>query len=75
LKEYKFHMVECTFLCEDDSDNAKRTGHTLFQDLKKVLVSNPGVKFVLYHFSCKYKPEEIEDFFSKEKLDNIEVWL
>eukprot|EP00760_Papus_ankaliazontas_P039769 PhM_4_TR9778/c0_g1_i1/m.39241/K00784/rnz; ribonuclease Z len=73
-------IVECSFISEDERENAKRTCHTLWpNDLDNIVKQNPETHFVLTHFSHRYKSAEILSFFQRVKeadnITNFEVWL
>lgn len=75
--EYKSIIIECTFLEDCDVEQAVTTKHCHWKKLKPIIVSHPSVIFILYHFSCRYSPEYIKNFFSKEGenyLENIHIW-
>jgi ribonuclease Z len=63
---WKLIFVECTFLSDDELDNAIRTGHTHWKQLKPVVQSFPEVTFVLMHFSRRYRKCDVEEFFANE---------
>jgi len=72
-------ITECTFLEEDEKENALRTGHTLFSQLLPFLLAHPKTLFILIHFSLRYRIAQIHSFFEQKKLqhklNNIIVWL
>ena len=63
LFSYKDIIVECTFLLEDDLEQASHTKHCHWKTLRPHIQAHPECRFILYHFSQRYKPAEIEDFF------------
>lgn len=76
IKKYKNIMIECTFLFDDDYDQADKTFHIHWKDLKVYVNENPQINFILIHFSQRYKKSEIIDFFEKESdIKNIYPWL
>ncbi len=58
-------VVECTFLYWDEmiEDRCRRDGHICWKHLEPVVTSHPHRTFILIHFSCRYKEEEIYEFF------------
>jgi hypothetical protein len=44
-------------------------------NLKPYVQSNPGITWVLTHFSQKYKKAQIEEFFESENVPNVKLWL
>lgn len=75
IKKYKTIMIECTFLYDDDLDQAEKTFHIHWKDLEPFVEENPNITFVLYHFSQRYKQKELIDFFEKVELKNIFPWI
>lgn len=75
ILEYKTVFIECTFLMDDELKNAKRTQHIHWQQLKPYVENNPHTTFVLFHFSQRYRDEEINQFFEKENLSNVICWI
>jgi len=69
LEKYHTIIIECTFLYETDNDSYKK--HMCWVDLKKFVISHPRIQFVLYHFSIKYKYQQIRKFFQIENLPNV----
>lgn len=74
--KYRNVMIECTFLYADDLDQADKTKHIHWNYMKQFVIDNPNTNFILYHFSQRYKKEEIDDFFKNEKtnIPNIIIW-
>lgn len=72
---YPVVVVECSFLYEKNRDKAMRSKHTLWSDLKPVVVAHPDVRFILIHFSMRYSKEELVEFFKDEGLQNVELML
>lgn len=71
LEKYGTIIVECTFLDPDDLKKAKKTKHMHWNNLKPYIVSHPNINFILSHFSTKYKPKKIKEFFSTEAWPNV----
>ena len=61
-------ICECTFLEGEQSDEK---GHTHWNGLKPIIEQHPHITFVLIHFSLKYRPTEIQDFFNQQSLKNV----
>jgi ribonuclease Z len=77
LLTYQTIFIECTFFMPDELENARETKHIHWSELKKYVVDNPHILFVLFHFSKRYKDCEILDFFKKEVdngIKNIYYW-
>lgn len=74
LSTYPTVFIECTFFMPDEVDNAKRTKHVHWNDLKPLVVAHPHVTFILFHFSQRYRDAEIEAFFANERIANVHAW-
>lgn len=78
LEKYSTIMIECTFLTDDDMENAVYTKHMHWKHLEDYIKSHPENQFILYHFSQRYKKKEIKDFFDIIKaggINNIYPWI
>lgn len=75
IKKYRSVMIECTFLYEDDVEQADKTCHMHWKYLEDYIKVNTQQTFILYHFSQRYKKNEIADFFKKVNLPNIIPWI
>ena len=67
-------IIECSFLTDDCKDNAERTKHVLWSELRPYIISHPNTTFVLTHFSHRWSVNEIETFFENENLPNVIPW-
>ena len=67
LFEFPFVITECTFLYGEQADDK---GHTCWNGLQPFIEAHPECTFVLVHWSCSHKNEEIRDFFKKRALPN-----
>ena len=77
LFEYKDIIIECTFLEDDDIDRAAKKLHCHWSKLRKIIRNHSNNNFILYHFSTRYKLEDIEKFFRIDGPNyepNIHVW-
>ena len=72
--EYPVIFIECTFLMPGEIDLAKEKKHVHWSQLKPIVVANSQTHFVLFHFSQRYKDDEIAEFFEKENIKNIFWW-
>lgn len=68
-------IAECTFLHGDHIEFAKKTKHTHYSTLKPYIEAHPECKFILYHFSLRYKPNQIKEFFETNVLSNVYPWI
>lgn len=74
ILKYKYIAIECTFIRDNEEEQSKLTKHILWSMLKPYVLNNISNTFILYHFSQRYKREEISEFFNNEQLTNIVVW-
>ena len=84
IKEYEaqiftnpYIIIECTFLYNDEYQNAQDTKHIHWLDLKSYVEKYSETIFILIHFSLRYKDEEIRTFFADkhDKNKNIIIWV
>lgn len=77
MTKYRTIMIECTFLFEEDKEQAELTKHMHWSDLRPFIAAHPDNYFILYHFSQRYKPDDIRAFFENELvvLQNLHVWI
>ena len=68
-------IIECSFLTDDCLENAERTKHVVWSQLKAHVVAHPETFFVLTHFSHRWSSSEIVEFFRQENLPNILPWV
>jgi ribonuclease BN (tRNA processing enzyme) len=72
-------IIECSFITDDEIEHAISKKHNHWNYMKKYVVENPQVNFILTHFSPRYKKKEIEDFFEKElqdnNINNVVLWI
>ena len=68
ILNYDSIVIECTFFEEEEVGTARERKHMHWNDLKKVIISNPNVNFYLIHISAKY--HNIDDF-SKMYFNDI----
>ena len=74
IYKYKNIMIECTFIFDTEIDQAEKTKHMHWNYLKHYILNNPQINFILYHFSQRYKRNEITDFFAQQNMPNIIPW-
>lgn len=74
IYKYKTIMMECTFIYDDDQENAIHKKHTHWNEIKDTVQNNPHIQFILYHFSGKYKKNEIDEFFTRNSYPNLYIW-
>lgn len=67
-------IVECTFLFDDELDNAINTKHIHWTQLEPYIKKNPNTEWILIHFSLRYTDQEIKEFFKDKKYTNMKIW-
>jgi len=75
LDKYPTIIIECTFILDDDLDQAHKTKHLHWIYLEPYIKNNPNKSFILYHFSQRYKQDEISKFFQSKNLSNVIPWI
>lgn len=75
LRQHKYIVVECSFFCENTEHQAVKTKHMHWKDLKPIVEANPGVLFILIHFSLRYSVQQIREFFVKQSTRNVHPML
>lgn len=73
LEKYGTILVECTFLfnTDEEKNQAKNKKHMHWENLRIYIESHPNINFIISHFSTRYNPKQIIDFFSKVNLPNV----
>lgn len=67
-------MIECTFIFDEDYENSKEKKHIHWKDLKPFIDIHKDTQFILYHFSQRYKANQIKEFF-KDCPENVIPWV
>lgn len=78
ILEYDVIFIECTFLMENELENAIKTKHIHWIQLKPYIERYSEKTFILFHFSQRYKNTEIAEFFKlviESGIKNIKVWI
>jgi ribonuclease Z len=75
IYKYKSIIIECTYIYDEELDLAKINKHIHWLDIKNIIIENKDIQFILIHFSMKYKNQDIKDFFNKENLTNIDIFI
>ncbi len=76
ILSYPVVVTECSFLFEEDEDKAAQSKHTLWRDLRPVVLAHPATRFVLIHFSMRYDKPTIRAFFARDDMPaNVELML
>lgn len=76
LVKCPYIIIECTFLMEDEVENAISTKHIHWSQLEPFVAKYPEVDWILIHFSLRYRDSEIRDFFAEpqSKYSNLMIW-
>jgi ribonuclease BN (tRNA processing enzyme) len=74
---YKTIIIECTYIydTEEEIKLAKNNKHMHWINIKDIIQTHNDIQFILIHFSMKYTKKEIEEFFKKENLENVDLLL
>lgn len=82
LRDYKIIIHECTFLGEPDDPELEascaKSGHTHFAQIFPMVCAYPETTFVLVHFSTRYSPQDVVDFFDEQyggRPKNVVLWI
>ena len=79
ILDYPIVFIECTFISEGEEQMAVDKKHIHWQELKPYVLANKNTKFVLIHFSLRYKDEEIKEILGKkfeaDGITNVDLWL
>jgi ribonuclease Z len=73
-------MIECTFLEDSMKFEANERGHLVWSDRREHVEAHPNILFILFHFSQRYKDEDIQKFFktassNQTRPPNVLLWL
>ncbi len=74
---YKTIIIECTYIydTEEEIKLSKINKHMHWINLKDIIKIHNDIQFILIHFSMKYTKKEIEEFFKKENLMNVDILI
>ena len=84
LYNWKLIFIECTFIFDENLQEAAKTRHMHWKYLRPYIMSRPDTTFVLYHFSMqnfssKKNAGSLKKFFVKEfaqyGINNAVPWL
>lgn len=77
LNDVKVVITECSFLREEHRAAAKKTKHTIWEELEPVVRKWKDVTFVVCHFSLRYTDEDVRQFFKglRDPPGNLVVWV
>lgn len=73
IEKYGTVIIECTFLYNTDEEKkqAKNKKHMHWENLRPYVETHPNINFIVSHFSIRYKPKEIKNFFANTNLSNV----
>lgn len=72
---YPIIITECTFLDDCHLEQSIKTKHSHYLNLKSYVEKNSQSKFILYHFSLRYKSKYIKQFFDENHFSNVYPWI
>jgi len=75
IVEYPTIIIECTFILEDEKEQAIKTQHIHWDDLEPIVDKYNKNTFILIHFSQRYDNSEIKKFFSEKNRSNVIPWV
>ncbi len=75
LEKYSVVMIECTYLYPEHAGQAKSNKHIYWKDLESYILDHPEITFVLFHFSQRYSPGDVLEFFQDCKPTNVILWV
>ncbi len=75
IVEYPAIIIECSFILEDEKEQAIKTQHIHWDDLAPIVDKYNKNTFILIHFSQRYDNSEIRKFFEEKKRSNVIPWI
>lgn len=75
FSSYPYIIIECTFFNDTHLDEAREKKHLHISDLIPYFEQNLTSTFILIHFSCRYTKNQIKEYASKYKFNNVIYWL
>jgi hypothetical protein len=72
---YPTIILECTYIYPDEISLAKKNHHIHWDEIKEIIKEKESNQFILIHFSMKYRKEEIIEFFAKENVPNVNIFI
>ena len=75
IVEYPAIIIECTFILEDEKEQAIKTQHLHWDDLAPIVDKYTNNTFILIHFSQRYNNSEIKKFFEEKNRKNVIPWV
>ena len=75
IVEYPTIIIECTFILEEEKEQAIKTHHIHWDDLEPIVDKFNKNSFILIHFSQRYDNSEIKQFFKEKNKANVIPWV
>ena len=75
IAEYRNIVIECTFIKEDDLEQADKTNHIHWKSIEPIIDKYKDNTFILIHFSQRYDNSELVEFFENQKKGNVIPWI
>ena len=75
IVEYPTIIIECTFIKEEEKEQAIKTHHIHWEDLAPIVDKYNQNTFILIHFSQRYDKNEIKKFFEEKNKTNVIPWI
>lgn len=74
---YQIVIIECTFIDDEHYQESIKRKHLHWNDLTMIIKANPDTKFILGHFSTRYKDEFLINFSEeiKDEYPNVIIWI
>ena len=73
--KYPNIFVECTYIADENDELITKNKHMHWKQLDPIIDQHPNNNFILYHFSKRYKNNEIMDFFKDKLRPNMKLWV
>ena len=75
IVEYPTIIIECTFILDEEIEQARKTNHIHWKDLEQIVDKYKDNSFILIHFSQRYDNSEIRKFFEEKNKKNVIPWI
>ena len=75
ITEYKNIIIECTFIMDEELEQADKTNHIHWKALEPIVDKYKDNNFILIHFSQRYDKSELEKFFLEKNKSNVYPWI
>ena len=73
--QYKNIVIECTFIKDDDLEQADKTFHIHWKFIEPIVDKYKDNFFILIHFSQRYDNSELIEFFNEKNRSNVIPWI